>query len=975
MALRRGLRGEIATTRNNIIYPLYSSNRIDPRDHVLIEKGGGGFLAYDIYEDIARDPHAFAVLQKRLMAVVSRDWEILPASEKRQDKKVAEFVTEVLEQLGTGLPVRDKTETTINTGGNFDQICFELMSAILYGFAVSEILWEQRDGKVIPEYVIAKDIRRFCFTIADRGGYNLRLVTWDDSHEGMPLSHGKFIVHRYNALGLHDDPYGLGLGARLFFPRWFKSNAVKSWLIFADKLGMPTLMGRYPRTASNSEKETLLDTLDAIATDSGVAIPETMQIEFLEAQRGSTVATYEGLVDFCNNEISKVVLGETGSTDQQGSGGSRARDQVGNEIRIEIAKGDADLLSSTLNNTLIRWLVEYNFPAGTKVPSLVRLFPELDEKEDLGARAQRDSTIVAMSERKLTEKYLVETYGVEFEEQKQDGLEALFGGAGGDAAEPQTEAPAPEEPAPVEEETAPPEEPEQPVEEPAPIDLAELEAAEAVLAELREGLPVELIPSPVELEEPQDEELAAAEAILSRMAAGDIQNFDELELIPEAPELGAARAALERILSGDIQNFEKVEYLEDEPELEWAEEVLGRILAGDIQNYDELELIPAELSFEERVEQYLEFDEFEEVLEFAATSKPRKKPNCNPSVSQHCVGKDGGPGACVSKNKQCRNKPVGSEKVAAEFNVKAVKEKSNPSAEFKPKKPRSSKAKLQEKTAAGDLRGHLMDLREKTRGYTLADEKRMAALALKHYESPDDNALLSKVLVAQDKFYKARDRFNAKADQFVGAYIGGIREALKASNAISTKKHSMPKREMLKSFEFEGIRYHFNEQSADSINATQRLIRDLASRGKLPEALAKHTRDVYISSQKHGDEAYWAEKYNRPNLSIAATGGNREAVFYNGEIPNLTPRSSLAHEMGHNLAQVVYGGFTPPSTSDFARASTQHPAPSDYAKVGLNEDFAESVKYYVVDPGYLKVNAPPRYNVIKRLMEEPGYAG
>jgi phage gp29-like protein len=690
MALRRGLRGEIATTRNNIIYPLYSSNRIDPRDHVLIEKGGGGFLAYDIYEDIARDPHAFAVLQKRLMAVVSRDWEVIPASEKRQDKKVAEFVTEVLEQLGTGLPVRDKTETTINTGGNFDQMCFELMSAILYGFAVSEILWEQRDGKVIPEYVIAKDIRRFCFTIAERGGYNLRLVTWDDSHEGMKLSHGKFIVHRYNALGLHDDPYGLGLGARLFFPRWFKSNAVKSWLIFADKLGMPTLMGRYPRTASNSEKETLLDTLDAIATDSGVAIPETMQIEFLEAQRGSTVATYEGLVDFCNNEISKVVLGETGSTDQQGSGGSRARDQVGNEIRIEIAKGDADLLSSTLNNTLIRWLVEYNFPQGTKVPSLVRLFPELDEKEDLGARAQRDSTIVTMSERKLTEKYLVDTYGVEFEEEKQDGLEALFGG-GGDAAALPTEAPAPEEPAPAEEEPAPPKEPAQPVEEPAPIDLVELEAAEAVLAELQAGLPVELIPAPVELEEPPDEELLATEAILSRMVAGDIQNFDEVELIPEDPDLIAARAVLERILSGEVQNFEKVEYLEDEPELEWAEEVLGRILAGDIQNYDEVELIPAELSFEERVEQYLEFDEFEDVLEFAAASKPRKKPNCNPSVSQHCVGKDGGPGACVSKNKQCKNQPVGSEKEAAEFNTKAVKEKSNPSAEPKPKKPRASR--------------------------------------------------------------------------------------------------------------------------------------------------------------------------------------------------------------------------------------------------------------------------------------------
>ena len=973
MALRRGLRGEIATTRNNIIYPLYSSNRIDPRDHVLIEKGGGGFLAYDIYEDIARDPHAFAVLQKRLMAVVSRDWEIIPASEKRQDKKVAEFVTEVLTQLGTGLPVRDKTETTINTGGNFDQICFELLSAILYGFAVSEILWEQRDGKVIPEYVIAKDIRRFCFTIADRGGYNLRLVTWDDSHEGMKLSHGKFIVHRYNALGLHDDPYGLGLGARLFFPRWFKSNAVKSWLIFADKLGMPTLMGRYPRTASNSEKETLLDTLDAIATDSGVAIPETMQIEFLEAQRGSTVATYEGLVDFCNNEISKVVLGETGSTDQQGSGGSRARDQVGNEIRIEIAKGDADLLSSTLNNTLIRWLVEYNFPAGTKVPSLVRLFPELDEKEDLGARAQRDSTIVQMSERKLTEKYLVETYGVEFEEQKQDGLEALFGGGGGDAAAPPTEAPAPEEVAPVEEEAAPPEEPEQPVEEPVPIDLAELEAAEAVLAELREGLPVELIPAPVELEEPPDEELLAAEAILSRMVAGDIQNFDELELIPEDPELTAARAALERIISGDIQNFEKVEYLEDESELEWAEEVLERILAGDIQNFDELELIPAELSFEERVEQYLEFDEFEEVLEFAAAKKPRGKPNCKPGKSQWCPGK-GGSGGCVSLNKQCRIKPAGGLGVVADYNTEQVKAKApKPAAEPKPKKPRASKAKPKEQAAADDLRGQLMDLRKKTKGYTLADEKRMATLAQKHYENPDDNALLSKVLVAQDKFLTAREKFRREANPVVSSFM----ERASTGVATSQQKHSMLEPEMLKSFEFEGVRYHYDDREFSSLVGTKNLIRDLASREPFPAELTRHTKDVYISKQSHGDVDYWRKENNDPTMEIAATAGglDRDVVIFDGGAKDETPRSTLAHEMGHNLAAARYGGPTPPPNRDFAAAATQHPAPSDYAKVSITEDFAESVRFYVADPGYLKANAPARYDVIKRLIEEPDYHG
>jgi hypothetical protein len=44
-----------------------------------------------------------------------------------------------------------------------------------------------------------------------------------------------------------------------------------------------------------------------------------------------------------------------------------------------------------------------------------RKFPELAEKEDLNARATRDNTIASASGRTITEKYWVDTYGVEFE--------------------------------------------------------------------------------------------------------------------------------------------------------------------------------------------------------------------------------------------------------------------------------------------------------------------------------------------------------------------------------------------------------------------------------------------------------------------------------------------------------------------------------------------------------------------------------
>ena len=73
------------------------------------------------------------------------------------------------------------------------------------------------------------------------------------------------------------------------------------------------------------------------------------------------------------------------------------------------------------------------------------------------------------------------------------------------------------------------------------------------------------------------------------------------------------------------------------------------------------------LSFAERVEEYLEileFAEFSDIVEFAATTKSgkaRKKPTCNPAKSQLCGG------SCVALSKQCKKNVPGAEKQAAGF--------------------------------------------------------------------------------------------------------------------------------------------------------------------------------------------------------------------------------------------------------------------------------------------------------------------
>jgi phage gp29-like protein len=408
----QSLKTQYVRILNDVVHPLYGFGRVDPRDETLLLHGGGWLRSYDIYENIARDPHAYAVLQKRYMAVIGREWEVVPASDRAIDKKAADMVRYHLENLAHNFEEEDD-EASISLAGGFDQTCLELLKASLYGFSVGETIWAQDGKEVYPLEIQDCDIRRFTFTPGDRS-YKLRLLTPGNSFTGEALPAKKFIVHRFTSGGLAADPYGFGLGSRLFFPNFFKRNAVKFWLIFADKWASPTAVGKHPRNATTEEKDNLMQMLRAIASDSGIIIPENVMVEFLEAQRSGTTNTYQELVEFCNREMSKTVLGETGSTDQQGSGGSRARDQVGNEVRIEIAKGDADLLSETLNRTLVRWICRFNLPDATP-PKVWRKFPELSEKEDLGARATRDNTIVSLSGRSLTEKYLVDTYSVEFE--------------------------------------------------------------------------------------------------------------------------------------------------------------------------------------------------------------------------------------------------------------------------------------------------------------------------------------------------------------------------------------------------------------------------------------------------------------------------------------------------------------------------------------------------------------------------------
>lgn len=369
---------EIATVERSHLNPVFGGI-LTVQDDTLMTRGGGKGLK--LYDDLERDCHVYAVLQKRKMAVIAKDWSVEPASNSALDKRAAEVVEEQFRTLP------------------FDRICLDLLDCILKGYAVSEVIWEKRGNQFAITKIKSRDQRRFVFD----NDAALRLLTREDTIKGIELPERKFIVQQFGSKD--GNPYGLGLGTRLFWPVFFKRQGLTFWLTFADKFGNPTTVGKYRTGADEAEQRKLLDALQALSHDIGIIIPEEMKVELLEAKRAGSINTHETLARYCDEQISEAVLGETLTTNV-GSTGSYAAANTHNEVREELTKADADLQCEMLNTGPVVWITELNVP-GANPPRLTRIF---EEEEDLNERVKRDKEIHGMGF-KPTPDYIERTYG------------------------------------------------------------------------------------------------------------------------------------------------------------------------------------------------------------------------------------------------------------------------------------------------------------------------------------------------------------------------------------------------------------------------------------------------------------------------------------------------------------------------------------------------------------------------------------
>jgi len=291
-------------------------------------------LAEDMEE---KEWHYMSVLGTRKRQVSQLEITVEPASDSADDQRNAELVQEFIDR------------------GTLQDELFDILDAIGKGFSVTEILWDMSERDWRPVELRWRDPRWFIFDTPDRDTPRLR----DDSGQGMDLAPFKFIVHKGKAKSGLAIRGGLARGASWAY--LFKNFNVKAWVEFAEIFGQPLRVGKYEPGASSKDLNVLLNAVASIGRDAAAILPQNMLIEFIEAQKGGSTGgadVYHKLAQYLDHQISKMVLGQTATTDA--IAGGHAVGQEHNDVRGDIERADANQLEAVLARDIVRPLIDLN---------------------------------------------------------------------------------------------------------------------------------------------------------------------------------------------------------------------------------------------------------------------------------------------------------------------------------------------------------------------------------------------------------------------------------------------------------------------------------------------------------------------------------------------------------------------------------------------------------------------------------------
>lgn len=325
-------------------------------------------LLYDLYESIMLDGQLLTVTNKRKTRITNKRARFVTAGQEGvEDEFVREFITET---------------------PWFQRMIGHAIEAVWWGHSLIELIPENgliTEAVLIPRHNVIPE-REF--------------LAWDymNDTDGIyyqedPL-YSKYLV----SIGGKKD-YGLLMSAAQYII--YKRGGFGDWAQFTELFGMPFREGRYNPYDSDSRR-----LVEQALQESGgagwITLPEGASITFHDNNGTGKSEVFKDLIHLCDEQISKLILGQTMTTD---AGSSRSQSETHQDTEDEIVMSDMLAVEYLLNWGLRDKLIKI----GYKIPEGRFHYPQL---ENIPLQTRIDMDIKLSSKIAIDEQYWYETYGI-----------------------------------------------------------------------------------------------------------------------------------------------------------------------------------------------------------------------------------------------------------------------------------------------------------------------------------------------------------------------------------------------------------------------------------------------------------------------------------------------------------------------------------------------------------------------------------
>jgi phage gp29-like protein len=277
-----------------------------------------------------------------------------------------------------------------------DQILRGCMSALPYGYAVQEAVYEvQADGKIGWKSIAEKPFEWFVphtdGTVLYRSKTNFQGEVTDPRKYFLTVRHQTY-----------RNPYGEALFSRLYWPWFFRQQGWRFWVKWLERFGMPLLIGK-----GAGDAKQLATALSMAVQDAAIAVGTGTDVQVVSTPGGAD--HFEKFDAVICRRIQKLVLGQTLTSDMThsaGLGGTGAA-KVHDEVRMDKRDADAAMCTKTVQQIVNTLWVLNGF--ASEPPKFV-----LQDDTGLEAeRADRDSKLSQTGVCTFTDQYLERVYDFE----------------------------------------------------------------------------------------------------------------------------------------------------------------------------------------------------------------------------------------------------------------------------------------------------------------------------------------------------------------------------------------------------------------------------------------------------------------------------------------------------------------------------------------------------------------------------------